>query len=254
MSTISVVIATKNEERNIRKCLEHVTWADEIVIVDDKSSDKTVKICKEFTQKIFTNNSMGSFHTNKNLGLEKAAGEWIFSLDADEIITSELSEEIKETIGVSEKIGYYIPRKNYFLGRWINGCGWWRDDIIRLFKKGVTKWPLEIHDTPKIKEKDKVGYLKNFMIHHTYRDLDHYFEKFNQYTTRLAQEAYEKGIKVNTVNFFIYLFIKPLYWFLRKYILLQGFRNGFEGLFISFSSAWVIITTYVKLWEKKKDI
>ena len=252
MSTISVVIATKNEESNIRKCLEHITWADEIVIVDDASSDTTVEICKEFTQKIYINDSIGSFHTNKNLGLEKATGEWIFSLDADELITPELAQEVKEVITKSDKIGFYVPRKNYFLGRWINGCGWWPDNIIRLFKRGVTQWPLEIHDTPKIQEKERVGRLKHALIHHTYRDLSHYFEKFNQYTSRLAQEEYEKGVKVNLSSFLLYFWIKPLYWFLRKYFLLRGFLNGFPGLFISFSSAWVIITTYTKLWEKQR--
>jgi hypothetical protein len=122
-----------------------------------------------------------------------------------------------------------------------------------LFRKGVTQWPLEIHDTPKIKEKNKVGTLKHALIHHTYRDLSHYFSKFNQYTSRLAQEEFEKGVRVTFVSFFMYFFIKPLYWFLRKYFLLRGFLNGFPGLFISFSSAWVIIAMYTKLWEKQKN-
>lgn len=253
MSKLSVVVITKNEEKDIRKCLESIKWADEIVIVDDVSIDKTVGICREYTQKIFVNDSKGSFHTNKNLGLEKATGDWIFSLDADEIISSELAEEIKENINNPDKIGYYVPRKNYFLGSWIKGCGWWPDRIIRLFKKGVTKWPLEIHDTPKIKAKDKVGTLKNALIHHTYRNLHHYFDKFNQYTSRLAQEEYEKGVRINTGNFLMYFFVKPSYWFLRKFFIWRGFRDGFSGFFISFSSAWVIVATYAKLWEKQKD-
>ena len=253
MNKLSVVVITKNEEKDIRKCLESIKWADEIVIVDDVSTDKTVEVCREYTQKIFVNDSKGSFHTNKNLGLEKATGDWIFRLDADEIISPELAEEIKEHIDNPDKIGYYVPRKNYFLGCWIKGCGWWPDRIIRLFKKGATKWPLEIHDTPKIEAKDKVGTVKNGLIHHTYRNLHHYFEKFNQYTSRLAQEEYEKGVRINTGNFFMCFFVKPLYWFLCKFFIWRGFRDGFSGFFISFSSAWVIVATYAKLWEKQKN-
>ena len=249
---LSVVVITKNEEENIRDCLESVKWADEIVVVDDMSTDRTVEICRKYTKKIFPNNSGGSFHKNKNLGIEKATGDWILSLDADEIISPELAREIKKAISNPEKIGYCLRRKNYFLGRWIRGCGWWPDRIIRLFKKGVTRWPLDIHNTPRIEEKNKVGYLRNFLIHYTYQNFDQYFEKFNRYTSRLAHEEYEKGIRIGKRNFFIYFMLKPLFWFLRKYLLWKGFRDGFRGLFISLSSALVIFTTYAKLWEKQK--
>jgi len=249
MDKLSVVVITRNEEKNIRGCLKSVKWADEIIVVDDMSSDGTVEICREYTKKIFLNDSKGGFHKNKNLGIEKTTGGWVLSLDADEIISPELAEEIKEAINNPGKIGYYIPRKNYFLGRWIRGCGWWPDRIIRLFKKGVTKWPLDIHDTPRIEEKNKVGYLRNSLIHYTYRSLNQYFEKFNRYTSRLAQEEFEKGIRIGKRNFLIYFLMKPLFWFLRKYLLWKGFRDGFRGLFISLSSALVIFVTYAKLWE-----
>lgn len=255
MNKLSVIIATKNEERNIQNCLESIKWADEIVIVDDMSTDKTVEICKRYTEKIFFNDSQGSFHKNKNLGIEKVTGDWILSLDADERVSPELKEEILSIL-VSQPsiaIGYYIPRKNYFLGKWIKGCGWWPDRIIRLFKNGVTRWPLDIHDTPRIEEKEKIGYLRTSLIHYTYQNLFQYFEKFNHYTSRLAQEEHEKGIKINKGNFSTYFLIKPLFWFLRKYFLWKGCRDGFRGFFISFSSALVIFVTYAKLWEKQKS-
>ena len=253
MCTISVVIVTKNEQTNIANCLDNLKWADEIVIIDDVSTDKTIEICRRYTKNVYINDSQGSFHENKNMGLEKARGEWILSLDADEIVKPELAREIKEAINHSNKIGYYIPRKNYFLGTWINGCGWWPDRIIRLFKKGVTRWPLEIHDTPKIRQKNKVGELQNALIHHTYRNLKNYFEKFNQYTTRLANEEYEKGVRINFKNIFLFFLIKPLYWFICKYFFYKGFRNAYPGFFISFSSSLVIIATYSKLWELQKN-
>jgi len=249
MIKLSVVIAARNEEKNIQKCLESVKWADEIVIVDDMSTDDTIEICKRYTKNIFISDSGGSFHKNKNLGIEKATGEWILSLDADEIIPKELSEEIKKSIQSSEISGYYLNRKNYFIGKWIRGCGWYPDYIIRLFKKGVTKWPLNIHDVPKIESKDKVSYLKNPFIHYSYSSLYQYFEKFNRYTSRLAQEEYEKGTKVSNKNFFLFFLIKPLFWFIRKYFLQRGWKDGFHGFFISFSSGLVVFTTYTKLWE-----
>ncbi len=252
MTKLSVVIITKNEEENIGDCLESVKWVDEIIVVDDMSRDRTVETCKGYTEKVFLNDSQGSFHKNKNLGIEKATGDWILSLDADERLSPESAKEIKAAINNPEKIGYYLPRKNYFLGKWIRGCGWWPDRIIRLFKKGVTKWPLNIHDTPKIEERNKVGYLRKPLIHYTYRSLNQYFEKFNRYTLRLAQEEYEKGIRINKRNFFIYFGVKPSFWFLRKYLLWKGFRDGFRGFFISLSSALTIFTTYAKLWEKQE--
>ena len=252
MSRISVVIAAKNEEESIKNCLEGVKWADEIIIVDDMSDDRTVEICREYTENIFLNDSGGIFHKNKNLGIEKAGGDWILSLDADEVVTPELAAEIKEVLDKEEKIGYYLLRKNYFLGKWIKGCGWWPDHIIRLFKNGVSRWPLPPHDTPKIKEKERVGYLKNPLIHHSYRSMNQYFKKFSHYTSYLAWEEDEKGMRVTVPNFLILFLVKPVFSFFRKYILRKGFLDGLRGLFISFSSGLVIFVTYAKLWEKQK--
>lgn len=253
MPKLSVVIATRNEERIIEKCLESVKWVDEIVVVDDCSTDATIEIVKKYTEKVFINNSNGSFHKNKNLAIEKASGEWILSLDADEIIPPELTEEIKNVIKDSNMLGYYLNRKNYFIGKWIRGCGWYPDYIIRLFKKGVTKWPLDIHDIPKINEKNKVAYLENNFIHYSYFTLNQYFDKFNRYTTRLANEESEKNIKINNKNCLLYFFIKPLLWFIKKYFFQYGWRDRFHGFFISVSSGLVVFTTYAKLWEMQRN-
>jgi len=254
MPEISVVIATKNEESNIRDCLESVKWAEEIIIVDDASSDKTVEICKVYTDKIFINDSKGSFHKNKNLGLEKATANWVLSLDADERIPESLSKEIRIAIKDERKVGYYISRKNFFLGKWIRGCGWNPDYIIRLFRKGITKWPLEIHGVPKIEDKERVGYLRNSMIHISYASFEQFFDKSTRYTTRLAKEEYEKGVRITKANFPILFLAKPFLWFFWKYFLKRGYRDGFRGFFISISSALTIFMTYVKLWEmNRKD-
>ena len=249
MSRISAVIATKNEENNIRECLESVKWADEIVVVDDVSTDRTVDICKEYTSKIYVNDSKGSFHINKNLGIEKSGGDWILSIDSDERITTELAFEIKDVILRSDRVGYYLSRKNYFLGKWISGCGWYPDHIIRLFRKGATKWPLEIHDVPQISAKDKVGYLHNPMIHISYTSIEQYLDKFARYTTRLAREEFDNGVRVRRTNLLSLFLIKPLFWLFRKYVIKRGYLDGFRGFFISVASAMTIFMTYAKLWE-----
>ncbi len=252
MNRLSVIVVTKNEEFNIRACLESLKWVDELIVVDDMSTDRTAEIAKRYTKNIFLNETSGIFHRNRNLGIDRSTGDWLLSLDADEVISPELATEIREAINNLQKIGYYLPRKTHFLGQWIRGCGWWPGYTVRLFKRGVTSWPLGTHDTPVIKDKDKVGYLKNPINHYSYRDLRQYFKKFNFFTSRVAQEEYEKGVRVNKGNFLIYFLIRPLFSFFRKYFLWKGYREGFPGFFISFSSALVIFVTYAKLREKQQ--
>lgn len=249
MATITAVIATKNEEKNIRECLESIKWVDEIVVVDDQSHDNTIEICREFSAKIISNDSKGSFHINKNLGLEFSSGDWILSIDADERAAPELSQEIRDEIVESDYLGYYISRKNYFLGKWIRGNGWYPDYIIRLFRRGVTTWPLEIHDVPKITPKDRVSYLNNPLIHISYTSIEQYLEKFARYTTRLAHEEFEKGVRVRNANFLSLFLLKPSFWLFRKYVVKRGYIDGFRGFFISFASALTIFITHAKLWE-----
>ena len=253
MNRLSVAIITKNAEKTIGDCLEAVNWADEIIIHDRISTDRTVEICQGHPNvKVYRREMGGLFGPHRNYILNKTRGEWILVLDADEIVTPQLAEEIKEAIKEKTKLGYFLLRKNIFLGRWIKSCGWWPEYNIRLFRKGVTKWPKGLHDTLKIENGNHVGYLKNPLIHHSYLSLEEYFYKFNFYTHQLAYEEYEKGIRISRFNFCPYFIFRPLFYFLKKYFLLKGYRDGFRGFFISFSSALVIFTTYAKLWEKQK--
>ena len=255
MSRLSVVLGVRNEQKDIRDCLEKVKWADEIIVIDDSSTDNTVQICKEYTKKIFSFDSGGgNLNKNRSIGINKCRNDWVLVLDADEVITLELSEEIKKAINSKFYIGYNILRKNYFLGEWIQGCNWHPDYIIRLFKKNSVEWPSSgLHETLNIKDNNKIGYLKNAMLHYSYKTLDYYFEKFNRFTSRGAVEQYEKGIRVNKSNFMLYFIIKPVYFFFQKYFFYKGFKDGFRGFFISLSSALVVFTTNSKLWEKQKN-
>ena len=255
MEKLSVVIAAKNEERNIRACLESVKWADEIIIMDDLSSDRTAAIAREYTAKVFTNDTRGDFHINKNLGIEKASNEWILSLDADEIISGELAAEIRAAYS-QNMLGYRLNRRNYFLGQWIKGCGWYPDRIIRLFRKGSARWYLGaegVHKTPQIADKSRVGILRNDFLHYSYYSLGQYFEKFNHYTSLVAKEFDAKRVNISGLNFPIHFCLRPLLLFFKKYVLLSGWKDGMRGFFISLSSGLVEFVSLCKLWELRNN-
>jgi glycosyltransferase involved in cell wall biosynthesis len=249
---ISVVIAAKDEEVHIGACLESVQWADEIVVVDDGSNDRTVEIAESLNARVIHNDSAGVFHINKNLGLQSAVGAWILSLDADEIIPEELAAEIQESVSRAGIDGFYLNRKNFFLGKWIRHCGWFPDHIIRLFRNGATEWPLEIHDTPKIADPARIAYLDACMIHNSYLTMDDFIRKFVPYSSRLGHELWENGVRIGPANFFVCFLIKPLYWFVRKYLVRRGFLDGFRGLFICTASAMTIFISHGVLWDLQR--
>lgn len=246
---VSVAVATLNEASNLEACLTSVKWADEIIVVDDGSTDATVEIAGRFTKKVVVSLSHGNFHANKNLALQMATKEWVLSLDADEVIPGVLAEEIRLVTRDTPYVAFRIGRRNHFLGRWIRHGGWYPDRIIRLFRHGATQWPLEIHDTPRIATPGLVGELTAEFLHYSYRSLEQYFEKFNRYTSRLAREADQRGEPVGPTRALLQLFLRPLAWFLYRYVARLGMLDGLPGLFIAFSSALVIAVSYFKLWE-----
>jgi len=249
MVKISIIIITRNEERNIGDCLESVKWADEIVVVDQSSTDRTQEMSRKYTDKVFIVEPKGYCEPDRMFAISKSEGEWILYLDADERVSPELREEIERLISSDTRSHncYYLPRKNYFLGKWIKGCGWYPGYVLRLFKKGKVFFSDRIHQNGRTEE--ECGYLRNDLIHLSYRNLEDYFEKFNRYTTRLAQEKYEEGRRASPWNFLIHGVFRPFLIFLRNYLVQRGWKDGFRGFFISFSSGLVLLVTYVKLWE-----
>jgi glycosyltransferase involved in cell wall biosynthesis len=250
---LSVTIATKNEGENLLKCLSSVPFADEIVIVDDCSTDDTVVKARQHGAQIIVRDSEGSFHENKNLAIEQAKGDWILSLDADEVVTARLADSIKSAVTNPKSDGYLVDRHNYFLGQWIRGCGWYPDHILRLFKKGKAWWPLMIHDTPKLEGGNQNAFLlEGPLIHYSYTSFEQYFEKFNAYTSRLATEYAKRNERIEGLTVPLNLFIRPSFWFVKKYLFSKGYRDGLLGLFIGFSSALTIFVSYMKLWQAQK--
>lgn len=238
----------RNEEAQIRECLNTISWADEIVIIDQSSIDSTVNISKEFTDKVFVTEPKGYCEPDRNLAIKKASSKWIFYIDADERVSPELRDEILLVVRSSNiKPAYYVKRRNYFLGKWIKTCGWYPSPVLRLFKKGEVIFPNEIHQVPP--HRKGYGYLINDLIHYSYSSFDEYFEKFNRYTTQLAKEEFETGKRITAFNFIPNFLVRPSYVFLLRYLYYKGYKDGFRGFFISFSSALTTFVSKAKLLE-----
>ncbi|MCD6451045.1 MAG: glycosyltransferase family 2 protein [Acidobacteria bacterium] len=248
---ISIALIVRNEERNIEECLKSVVWSDDIIVVDQSSEDKTVEIAKRFTDRVFVTEPKGICNPDRMFSIEKARNEWVLLLEADERVSPELAEEMLGLVNdpTRDEIGYYIPVKNHFLGKWIRGCGWYPSYILRLVKKGFVDFPPTVHShgIPK----GKCGYLKNALIHLSYSSLSQYLGKLDRYTTEMAKELYDQGVRVRWYNIPLFFFVKPLYFFFYKYLVKWGVGDGFYGFFISFSSGLTIFIAYAKVWEKQ---
>ena len=235
-------IITKNEEDNIRECLESVKWAEEIVLVDDFSKDRTLEIAKEYNCKI-TQAEWQGYGKQKQFALEKLTTDWALNIDADERVTIELATEIRYTTARG-KLGvnaYEIPFVFYFLGHRMRfgGCG--GEKHLRLFRRKKAKYDkTKIHETLSIE--GDTGLLKNPIIHHSYRDMKDYLEKFEQYTTLAAEAMREDGKKPNVFNYLSFPWE-----FFRRYILCLGFLDRVAGLRYAWYSSLYVLVKYKKL-------
>lgn len=256
---ISVCIATYNEEANIKRCLKSVySWVDEVIIVDGRSADKTVKFAKAFGSKVrvYTEENPAMFHINKQKAIEKARGEWILQLDADEQVSSSLKEEIltlvknhKEQVLNTGTVAYWIPRLNFFLGRPLKKGGQYPDYTIRLYKKGVAKFPCKtIHE--QVEVKGGVGYLTGILLHYPYPDFWEYLKKWDRYCELEAELLLQNKVRPSFGLFIQYFCLKPLLWFLMTYFRHKGFMDGFSGFVFSYFSALRFNAIYIKLYEK----
>jgi glycosyltransferase involved in cell wall biosynthesis len=245
VSTLSVIIITKDEEKNIRFCLQSVMWADEIIVVDAGSQDRTVDIVKEFTQKIFSRPWDG-YGAAKNYGLSQCSGEWVLWLDADERVTPELQKEILDRLSsVDNKVSALsMPRRANFLGRWINHCGWYPGRITRVFRRSAGRFTEEkVHE--RLEVQGETIQLHSDLLHYTDPDLRYYFEKFNKYTSLAAEELVTHKKRFMLVQ----LTVNPVWVFIRMYIVRMGFLDGIPGLILCVLSANYVFTKYAKLWE-----
>lgn len=248
MKKLSVVVITKDEEKNIHRCLESVSWADEIIVVDSHSTDRTTTIASEMGARVYSIDWKGFGHAKRE-GVDKARSDWILSLDADEVVSGELALEIKKVLeNDMEYSGYYLTRKANFLGRWIYHCGWYPDPVLRLFLKSKGNFnDALVHEKAVVN--GKCSWLKGELLHYSYPTMTGYLAKFNRYTTLGAEKAHSEGKKTSCFD----LVIKPPASFFKHYIVKQGFRDGWEGFLISILSATAVLVKYAKLRELARE-
>jgi glycosyltransferase involved in cell wall biosynthesis len=246
MIPVSIVIVTKDEEKNIREAIQSIKDFAEIVIVDAFSVDRTLDICREYTEKIYQAEWKG-YAKQKQMAIEHAKGPWVFILDSDERFTESLREEITHMVkndGVYS--GFYVPRKNFFLGKWIRHGGWWPDYTLRLFLKDKASMKdREVHE--KVVVNGTVGYLKNPIEHYTYRTISDYIKKMEKYSTLSANELCNKKVTPSIFS----MLINPGFVFLKMFFLRQGFRDGIHGFILSVLYSFYTFLKYTKVWERK---
>ncbi|MDB4349379.1 glycosyltransferase family 2 protein [Omnitrophica bacterium] len=244
---LSAAIITKNEEKNIRDCLKTVEWADEIVILDDHSADKTIEIAGEFGARVYQK-KMDIEGSHRNHLYSLCSNEWVLSVDADERVTPALRKEVIEIL-IKERqnprhSAYSIPIKTYIGDRWAKYAGWYPAPKVRLFKKGKFRYDnSEVH--PRIFLDGSSGFLKNDIIHYAYRDLSDLFRNVNEQTTLQAKEWYREGKRFSYFTFFR----TPIDRLIRKYFFKGGIKGGFLGFILSISDSFYQFESYAKLWE-----
>lgn len=242
---LSVIIITNNEESNIKDCLDSVNWADEIILVDSGSTDKTLAIASGYHNVRIINTVDLPYGTKRNIGIENAKGEWILWLDADERISNELKEEILNVVNsAASSDAYRIKRKSYFINKFIKHCGWYPDFTLRLFKRssGIRFNELLVHEAP-VYNGLKID-MKAEIIHYTDRTFEHYIEKMNNYTTFSAIELNSQNRKSGYAD----IIFRPAFTFIKMYFLKLGFLDGYIGLVLCMLSSIHVMLKYLKLY------
>lgn len=251
--SVSAVIITKNEEEKIRYCLESIKWVDEIVIVDDLSTDRTVEICQEYGAKIISHKSEGNFDRQRNIGIDNASSEWIFQLDADEIVPEALKKEIQELLAQSvEFSAYQICRKNFFLGHFMRYGGFYGQHWIKLFKKSAARYiGRSVHETLEVQ--GKLGTIKADIEHYPFQSFSQQIARMNMYSSVEAKIMAEENTTPDIKKIRYNLTIKPLKRFWKMYIKKKGYKDGMYGLIFAILFTFGPMLRFMKYWEITKD-
>ena len=241
---LSVIVLTKNEESRISACLESVKWAGEIIVVDDGSTDNTVNIAKNFTEKVFVK-KMDIEGRHRNWAYAQAKNPWVLSLDADEIVTAELRDEIAAILKNNPlENGFTVPRRNYIGSYWVRYGGWYPSPQLKLFKKDKFRYE-EVAVHPRAFMDDPCGHLKNDLIHYSYRNIEDFLRKLNNQTTYEAQKWFNQN-KPMRLGRFIW---RSMDRFIRSYFVRQGYKDGFIGFTIAYFASLYQFISYLKYRE-----
>lgn len=241
MNELSVTVITLNEEDNIKGCILSVkNIADEIILVDSGSKDKTVEIAKELGAKTYFR-KFDSFDQQKNWAVSKCSGDWVLSLDADERVPGDLGEEIKRSIQSSDCVGFLMGRRNFILGGEIKHTRWSPDEHIWVWKKDLGRWEGKVHE--EVVLNGKIGRLNGKKIHYSHKTVADFFSANNKYSSLEVEKA--DKIKFS----YFKLFWDPLFEFALRFFYKKGFLDGWRGFILSVLMAVYKISVWVKLWE-----
>jgi|SRR5579859_938585 len=253
MLKLSVVLATHNEEKNIVRCLESVKGlADEVIIVDGESTDKTVDLAKKMGARVIETTNKTNFHINKQMAMDQAKGDLVLQLDADEVIDKELYHfilELKKSPDKENDISaWWLRRKNFFLGIFLRKGGQYPDPSIRLYRRGKARLPQkDVHEVMIVD--GKVGWAEGHQLHYGNPTFADYLRKFNTYTTFRAEQLQEKNVRINIVHSIDYLLWKPFATFFSIFLRHRGYVDGVPGFVFAVFSGLIHSVSYLKLWE-----
>jgi len=246
---ISAVITTWNEEANLDDCLNCLGFVDEIVVVDMESSDNTVKIAKQYTDKVYHTPYTGYVEPARNYSIGKASGNWILIVDADERISRSLAEKLEQIAKEDTADFVRVPRKNMIFGQWMKYSRWWPDYNIRFFKKGHVTWQDAIHSIPIT---DGQGITLEAepelaITHNHYSNIDEYLTRLIRYTNRQSQELIEEGYQFSLAD----LINKPISEFLSRFFAGEGYKDGLHGFSLAILQAFSMFIVYMKVWQEQ---
>lgn len=242
---ITALVITFNEEKNISDCLNSLKWVDELIVIDSFSSDNTVNLAGEYTDKVIQRKWEG-FSSQRKFSLDQAANEWILILDADERITDELKNSILKIVETDSIFsGFKIARRNYFLGKWIKNAFWYPDYQMRFFKKSKARMEDKlIHEGFEIE--GETGIIDGDIIHYSYQSLDDAISKINKYSSLTAEQKADR--KVGTLD----IILRPASAFVTDFFSRKGYKDGFYGFLVSWMNSMTTLMTYSKIWERQK--
>lgn len=251
---ISAALAVHNEEGNIVDCLESLQkFADEIIVVDGNSSDRTSQLASKLGAIVIKKPNQQMFNINKNIAIKKCKNSWIFLIDADERVSDELAKEInKIAISNPQENGFWVNRKNWFLGGFLLKGGVYPDPVIRLFKKGKGQLPeIDLHEQVEIT--GKVGKLNEDLLHFADPNFRRYLERADRYTSSTSVNIQKAHVPKNSFSLIYYFFVKPIYTFVNIFIRHKGYQDGFRGFVWALFSAAHFFYAYTKYWSGKNE-
>jgi len=247
---LTVTVITYNESEHIAAALDSVAWADEIIVVDSGSTDRTAEIARAKATRVITRDWPG-YSAQKNFAADQASNDWVLSMDADERVTPALAGEIRALLQRGpDAAGYRIRRVSYYLGRWIRSTDWFPDYQLRLYDRRAGRWNgLRIHESFRLGEGHPAT-LHGELEHYAYRDISHHLSKINAYTTLIAEQWHEQGRRTNPLA----MAVHPWFAFLRNYVLRAGFKDGTVGFLISVLNSYYVFLKLAKLWERQRRV